>query len=76
MSNLKLVCERLKQSGTVDPEEAKAIAEDIIEMAMVLVKCRDAIPAISISSARLHNIPLDLDRQIEKCIESWCIDSL
>jgi hypothetical protein len=41
------------------------------EMFLVLLKCRDALPAITWERARLFNVPLDLDKQIEKCIEPW-----
>ena len=48
-------------------------ADQMERMARVLIKCRDALPAISTVNARLYNIPLDLDKQIEECLEPWLI---
>jgi hypothetical protein len=44
------------------------------ELVQMLVQCRDALPAISLASAKLHNVPLDLDKQIERLIEPWACD--
>jgi hypothetical protein len=41
------------------------------EMFLVLLKCRDALPAITNERLKLYNVPADLDKQIEKCIEPW-----
>lgn len=45
------------------------------ELARLLIVCRDALPAISTASARLHGVPLDLDKQIEAALEPWRIDN-
>jgi hypothetical protein len=41
------------------------------EMFIVLLKCRDALPAITKERMRMYNVPADLDKQIDKCIEPW-----
>lgn len=41
------------------------------EMAQLLVECRDALPAITLVSARLHGVDLTLADRIEKCLEPW-----
>lgn len=41
------------------------------ELVMLLVEARDALPAISLASAKLHNVSLDLDKRIEAAIEPW-----
>lgn len=45
------------------------------ELAQLLVECRDALPAISISSARLHGVKLDLAIRIEAAMEPWEVKS-
>lgn len=44
------------------------------EMALLLIECRDALPAITISAARLYNVKLDLDKRIEEALEPWRVD--
>jgi hypothetical protein len=39
----------------------------------LLLECRDALPAISTVSARLHNVDLSLADRIEKALEPWRI---
>jgi len=41
------------------------------ELAMLLVEARDALPAISMVAARLHNVSLTLADRIEDAIEPW-----
>jgi hypothetical protein len=41
------------------------------ELAHLLVECRDALPAISITSARLHNVDLGLAQRIENALKPW-----
>lgn len=41
------------------------------EMIRLLIDCRDALPAISLASAKLHNVDLSLADRIEKCLEPW-----
>jgi len=35
------------------------------ELARLLIECRDALPAITVSSAKLHNVSLSLADRIE-----------
>jgi hypothetical protein len=37
----------------------------------LLLEARDALPAISLASARLHNVDLTLADRIERAIEPW-----
>lgn len=41
------------------------------EMIQLLIECRDALPAISMASARIHGVDLHLGSKIEKCLEPW-----
>lgn len=41
------------------------------EMIGLLIECRDALPAISLASAKLHNVDLSLADKIEKCLKPW-----
>lgn len=41
------------------------------ELAMLLVECRDALPAISLTSAKLHNVDLSLADRIERALTPW-----
>lgn len=43
------------------------------ELAVLLLEARDALPAISLVSARLHNIDLSLADRIEVALEPWRI---
>lgn len=43
------------------------------ELAKLLLEARDALPAISITSARLRNIDLTLADRIETALEPWRI---
>lgn len=51
-------------AGTVLAGKVKA-------MFKLLLECRDALPAISMVSARLRGLDLNLDKRIEDCIEPW-----
>jgi len=42
-----------------------------IELARLLLEARDALPAISLASAKLHNIDLTLADRIEHALEPW-----
>lgn len=52
-------------------QQAKA---KVAEMFHLLLEARDALPAISISAARLHNVSLTLDKRIEAALEPWRIE--
>lgn len=41
------------------------------EMISLLIESRDALPAISLVSAKLYNVDLSLADRIEKCLEPW-----
>ena len=41
------------------------------ELARLLLECRDALPAISLSSAKLNNVSLSLADRIEDALEPW-----
>ena len=45
------------------------------ELARLLLECRDALPAISLSSAKLHNVSLSLSERIEDALEPWKIEN-
>lgn len=44
------------------------------EMINLLVECRDALPAISVTNAKLHGVDLSLANRIELCLEPWRVD--
>jgi hypothetical protein len=37
----------------------------------LLIECRDALPAISLASAKLHGLDLTLADRIDRAIEPW-----
>jgi hypothetical protein len=41
------------------------------EMFFLLLEARDALPAITMTAARLNNIDLTLADRIEKALEPW-----
>jgi hypothetical protein len=41
------------------------------ELAKLLIVCRDALPAISSTQARLHNIDLSLADRIAEALKPW-----
>lgn len=55
-------------------EASKPKCKKCTELAMLLVECRDALPAISLVSARLHNVDLRLADRIERALEPWRVD--
>lgn len=40
-------------------------------LAQLLIEARDALPAISLASAKLHGISLTLAKRIDKALEPW-----
>lgn len=58
-----------KQQATLDKIPDKD--EKIRDMAKLLLECRDALPAITLASARLRGISLSLADRIEVCLEPW-----
>lgn len=59
MSRHQEICE------TLDKEEK------IREMILLLIECRDALPAITMTVARLRGIDLSLADRIESCLKPW-----
>jgi hypothetical protein len=55
------------------PETLEECQAKIKEMFSLLLETRDALPAITTVSARLHNVKLDLADRIEQCLEPWKI---
>jgi len=45
--------------------------EKMQDMIVLLIECRDALPAISMVAAKLHKVDLSLADRIEKCLEPW-----
>ncbi len=45
------------------------------DMPALLLECRDALPAISLTSARLHNVSLTLADRIEAALAPWEVKS-
>jgi hypothetical protein len=45
--------------------------QKIREMVLLLIECRDALPAITLTSAQLRGIDLRLADKIEDCLEPW-----
>ena len=45
--------------------------EKCVELARLLIECKDALPAISMASAKLHGIRLDLADRIEAALKPW-----
>lgn len=41
------------------------------ELAWLLIECRDALPAITVASARLHHVDLSLATRIEAALVPW-----
>lgn len=59
------MAEQRSQSNT----EARCAKCD--ELFALLLEARDALPAISLASARLHGLDLTLADRIERAIEPW-----
>lgn len=47
------------------------LADKVREMASLLLECRDALPAITFASAKLHGINLSLADRIEQSLKEW-----
>ncbi|UEM08022.1 hypothetical protein JL101_035825 (plasmid) [Skermanella rosea] len=52
-------------------EDYKAKCEEMFDL---LLEARDALPAISLASARLHNVDLSLGDRIEDCLAPWRVE--
>lgn len=64
---------REKPIGQFDMEAARKspFARKISELVLLLLEARDALPAITMSAAKLRGIDLTLADRIEKCLEPW-----
>ena len=51
---------------TIEEWEAKGK-----QLLALLLECRDALPAISLTSAKLRGIDLNLDKRIEDALKPW-----
>lgn len=45
--------------------------EKIMEMAKLLLECRDALPAITMVAAKIRGMDLTLSDRIENSLEPW-----
>lgn len=59
------------KTETMKPQTLEEWRDKCREMLLLLIECRDALPAISLTSAKLHGIDLNLDKKIEACLEPW-----
>lgn len=61
------------EASALDALRARVAEQDaqIKSMARLLLECRDALPAISLTSARLHGIDLTLADRMEAQLESY-----
>ncbi len=53
------------------PENEAEWAAKCAELAQLLIECRDALPAISETAARLRNIRLDLADRVDAALAPW-----
>jgi len=58
--------EMLSEERAVAPVEDKSW-----ELARLLIEARDALPAISLTSAKLHGVKLDLADRIAAALKPW-----
>lgn len=56
-----------------DKERLKASPDypKVWEIILLLIEARDALPAITLTAAKLRRIDLTLADRIEKCLEPW-----
>lgn len=55
-----------KERMTASPDYPK-----MQEMIYLLIECRDALPAINMTSAKLYGIDLTLASRIKDCLQPW-----
>lgn len=56
---------------TKKPETIEEYEEKLREVLSLLLEARDALPAISLASAKIHKLDLTLADRIEKAMEPW-----
>jgi hypothetical protein len=74
---VRAICECpecLEKSDTTMLDEEWKKEPRAQEMARLLVECRDALPAISLVSARLHNISPTLADRVEAVLKPWKVE--
>lgn len=52
-------------------DEIKRLTDKTNSMARLMVECRDALPAISMTSAKLRGVSLSLADRLEAELEPW-----
>lgn len=50
------------------------VEEKCLELARLLLEARDALPAITETSARLHGVSFTLADRIEEALEPWRVE--
>jgi hypothetical protein len=68
---LNRVGQELLKERNLDLTDAAQLKLKCQELVRLLIECRDALPAISMASARLHNVKLDLASRIEEALKPW-----
>lgn len=53
------------------PETLQEYKDKLSEVLLLLLEARDALPAISLASAKLRGLDLTLADRIEKAMEPW-----
>ncbi len=72
MSGPRSSANREKVKGNMEkPETIEEYDQKLKECLRLLIECRDALPAISVTAARLHHVSLTLADRIEACLEPW-----
>ena len=61
-----------KRQAVMDSLDKEA---KIKEMVMLLIECRDALPAITLTAAKLRGVDLSLADRIEACLRPWETDA-
>ena len=57
--------------NTREPQTIEEMAIKQKQLISLLIECRDALPAISLTSARLHGVDLGLADKIETALKPW-----
>lgn len=57
------------------PETIEEYKTKLSEVLHLLIEARDALPAISLASAKLHGVDLTLADRIEEAMKPWEVKS-
>lgn len=60
----------MADTETLDPRFTPAKCK---EMFLLLIECRDALPAIPLTAARLRGLDLRLGDRIDDCLKPWAV---